>query len=78
MLYLGTDLFDRVEIGLIFRQAPQLCSCGLDGGPDGFGFVAAEVVHDDDIAGVQRPDQLLTNIINEIPSKYPCLCRSPT
>ena len=62
MLDLGESLLDRVEIGRIWRQEPEPCAGGPDGLTDGCGFMAAQIVHDHDVAGPQGREQLLTNI----------------
>jgi len=50
---LGEGLLDRIEIGRVFWQEPQPGAGGFDGVADGLGFVRAEVVEDDDVAGVE-------------------------
>lgn len=59
---LGEGLFDGVEVGAVGRQEPEPSVGGFDGGAHGFGFVAAEIVHDDDVAGFKCSDELLFNI----------------
>jgi hypothetical protein len=53
VLELGEDLFDRVEVWAVGRQEDQVGAPGPDGGSRGLGFVAAEVVQDDDVARLQ-------------------------
>lgn len=62
VLDLGEGLLDRIEVGRIGRQEPEPCVGGLDELTDRRGFVAAEIVHDDDVAGVQRGDEQLRDI----------------
>ena len=52
-LQFGKDLLDRIEIGELRRQEEELGAGCAYGGADGPAFVAAEVVHDDDVA---RPE----------------------
>ena len=60
VLNLGECLFDRIEIGQVRRQEPEPCSGGLDDLADGGCLVAAEIVHDDDVAGFEyRHEDLL-------------------
>jgi len=53
-LELGEDLLDRVEVGRVGRQEQELGSGRADRLADGLALMAAEVVHDDDIAGRER------------------------
>ncbi len=61
-LELGEDLLDRVEVGGVGRQEQQFGTRGPDGFANGGTLVAAEVVHDDDIAGRERRDEELGDI----------------
>jgi hypothetical protein len=63
---LGEDLFDRVEIGAVGREKPKLGSGGFNRDFDGGALVSAEVVHDHDVAGAQRPDQFLFDVSCEL------------
>ena len=54
VLDLRESLLDGVEVGRVFGQEPEPCAGGSDRFADGFGFVAAEIIHDDDIARLQR------------------------
>ena len=65
VLELGEDLFDRVQIGGIFRQEDQLGAGGTDELTHGVAFVAAEIVHDDDVAGFQGGDENRLDIGSE-------------
>jgi hypothetical protein len=62
VLDFGEGLLDRIEVWRIGRQEPQPGACCLDQMPDGRGFVAAEIVHDDDVARVERFHQFLLDI----------------
>ena len=59
---LGEDLLDRVEVGRVGRQEEQLGAGGADRSADRLAFVAAEIVHDDDVAGGQGGQQALLDI----------------
>jgi len=50
---LGEDLFDWVEIGAIGRQIEQICALGFDGLSDARDLVGGQIVHDDDISGLE-------------------------
>ena len=63
MLELGKDLLDGVEVGGIFRQEDQLGASRADELANGFAFVAAKIVHDDDVAGAKRRDKDLFDIL---------------
>ena len=58
-LELGEDLLDRVEVGAVGRQEEELGAGGPDRLADGLALVAAEIVHDDDVAGRERRDEEL-------------------
>jgi hypothetical protein len=47
------DLPDGVEIGRVFGQEEELGAGRADEGSYGFALVAAEIVHDDDVAFTQ-------------------------
>lgn len=59
---LGEGLLDGVEIGRVWRQIPEPCSGRADHLSDGEGLVRAEIVHDDDVAGLEHGDELLLDI----------------
>jgi len=61
----GEDLFDGVQIGTIWRQEEQPCSCFADGGPDGLCLVAAEIVHDHNITRPEARNEYLLDIKQE-------------
>ena len=58
----GEHLFDRIEIGTVGREEQEPCSGTLDDLPDRVALVAAEVVHDDNVAGVEASEQDLLDI----------------
>lgn len=47
---LHEDLLDRVEVGAVGRQEQEPCLCPTDRRPDGEPLVAAQIIHDDDVA----------------------------
>ena len=53
-LELGERLFDRIEVGTVRRQKPDLRADGLNRGADLRLFVHHEVIEDDDIARSER------------------------
>jgi len=57
----GECLLDRVQIRRVWRQEPETRSGGFDGIAHGLGFVRAKIVHDNDIAGLERGDELLVH-----------------
>jgi len=59
---LGKDLLDRVEVGRVFRQEQQFGAGRADEPAHGFAFVAAEIVHDDDVARLQGGEENLLDI----------------
>ena len=62
MFELGEDLFDRVEVGGVFRQEEELGAGRADQSPYGLALVTAEIVHDDDVALMQRGHENLFDI----------------
>ena len=62
VLDLGEGLLDRIEVGGVGRQVPEPGAGGPDHLPDGRRLVGAEIVHDDDVAGLQDRDELLLDI----------------
>jgi hypothetical protein len=62
VLELGEELFDRIQIGGVFRQEEELGPYRANELTHGFAFVAAEIVHDHDIAGLQRRKENLLHI----------------
>ncbi len=59
---LREDLLDRIEIGAVGRQEPDSGPGPADHRADGFAFMAAKIVHHDDVAGLQGWDQHLRNM----------------
>jgi hypothetical protein len=59
---LGEGVLDRIEVWGIRRQVEQLGASGFDRLADARSFVAAEVVHDDDVAWLQLGRQHLLDI----------------
>src|SRR5205085_1488663 len=53
MFELGEDLLDGIEIGAIGRQEEELGAGGADGAADERALVAAEIIHDDDVAWLE-------------------------
>ncbi len=62
VLDLGEGLFDGIEVRRIGRREPEACACSFDGASDGSRLVATEIVHDDDVAGLEDGHQLLFDI----------------
>jgi len=62
VLDLCERLLDRIEVRGVFRQEPQPCASCLDGASDGFGFMTAEIVENDDVTGFEGRNQLLVDI----------------
>jgi len=62
---LGEGLLDGIEVGGVWRQVPEPGAGGLDEATQNGGFVAAEIVHDDDVAGSEHWDELLFDIGTE-------------
>ena len=66
MLELCEGLLDGIEVGTVGRQEEAVSADVSDGLPDGFRFMAAEIVEDDDIAGLEGRDQEALNISEEL------------
>lgn len=62
---LGEDLLDRVQVWTVGRQEDQVRASLTDGLAYSFALVAAEVVHDHDVALAQRGRQDLFDIGQE-------------
>lgn len=62
MFDLGEGLLDGIEVWRIGRQEPEPCAGLLDQLAYLPGFVAAQIVHDDDVTAPQRRDELLGDI----------------
>jgi len=61
-LQLGEDLLDGVQVWAVGRQEDQVRAGFSDGLADGLSPVAAEVVHDHHIAGMERGDEHLLDV----------------
>ena len=59
---LGEGLLDGVEVWRVWRQEQETGANGSDGLAYGLGFVAAQIVHNHDIAGFEGGDELLIHI----------------
>ena len=59
---LGEGLLDGVEVGGVGRQIPEPCTGRPDHLPDGGRLMRAEVVHDNDVAGLEHRHELLLDI----------------
>jgi hypothetical protein len=53
-LELGEDLLDWIEVRTVGRQEEQPGADSADGSAHGFALVAAEIVHNDDVARLER------------------------
>lgn len=65
VLELGEDLLDRIQVGTVGRQEQQLGAGATDRRADGGPFVAAQIIHDDDVAGRERRHEALLDIVGE-------------
>src|SRR5262245_64837932 len=63
---LGKDLFDRVEVGRVFGQEEELGAGRADELTHGFALVAAEIVHDDDVAFAKRRQEDIFQIGSKV------------
>jgi len=54
--------FDRIEVGTIGRQIPELRAGGFDPLPHPFDVMGRQVIHDDDVARAQRGREDLVQI----------------
>jgi hypothetical protein len=57
VLQLGEDLLDRIQIGRVFGQEEQFGARRSDRPPNGLSFVAAEIIHHDDVSRQKRGRQ---------------------
>ena len=62
VLEFGEDLLNGVQVGRVFWQEDQLGAGRADEPTNGFALVAAQIVHDNNIAGTQRRDEDLFDI----------------
>ena len=58
-------MFDGIEIGAVRRQEEQPRADAADCGSDGFGLVAAKIIHDDDVSWFEAGKQVLFDISQE-------------
>src|SRR5262249_55119056 len=65
VLDLSEGLFDRIEVGGVWRQIPASGAGGFNQAAQGSRLVAAEIVHDDDVARLKLRDENLLNIGTE-------------
>ena len=63
--HFGEGLFDRVEVGRVGGQEEELGFGGADRGAKGAALVAAEVVHDDNVARREDRDENLLDCPRE-------------
>src|SRR3546814_13281453 len=61
----GECLLDGIEIGRVWRQEPEAGAGGADRIAYELGLVAAEIVHEDDIARLEAGEPLMANIGQE-------------
>jgi hypothetical protein len=61
-LEFGKRLFDRIEVGTIGREKPDVRADGFDRSTDLELFVDDEVIEDDDIAGAERRHEDLFDV----------------
>jgi hypothetical protein len=54
MLELGEDLLYRIEVGAVGRQIEDRGTSIFNGSLDAGNFVAAEIIQDDEIPGLER------------------------
>lgn len=62
VLNLREGLLDGIEVRGVWWEIPEAGTGCADHLSDGLGFVRAEIVHDDDIAGLEHGHELLLNI----------------
>jgi len=55
-------LFDRVQVWGVGRQITQFRACGFDGVVDVLAFVSAQIVHHDNVAGLEGGNKDLMHI----------------
>jgi hypothetical protein len=61
---LGEHLLDPIEVGRVGRQEEELGARGSDVLADSLGFVAAEIVNDDDVAWLPAPARRRPGILS--------------
>ena len=65
MFEFGEGLFDGIEVRAVGRQVADFSTDGFDGPSDFRAVVGRQVVHDDDIAGMECRHQLLLHVSHE-------------
>lgn len=63
---LGEDRLDRIEAGSVRRQEQQAGTGRPDGVAHGASFVRVEVVHDHDVARIERGHEILRDIGQDV------------
>jgi len=61
-LELGEDLLDGIEVWTVLRQEEELGAGGANGVTDCLALMAAEIVNDDDVAGLEGRDKQLFDV----------------
>ena len=61
-LNLGEGHLDGIEVGAVGRQEAQFCAGLLDRLSGGGWLLGGQIVHDDDVAGLEGRDQDLLDI----------------
>jgi hypothetical protein len=64
-LQLGEGQFDRIQVGTVRREEPELGPDGGEGGADRGMFVDREIIEDDDVSRAQRRHQDLLDVGEE-------------
>src|SRR5688572_20694458 len=64
-LELGKELLNRVEVWAVWREVEKECTARLDCLADAGDLVNADVVHDDDVAALERWNENLFDIGQE-------------
>lgn len=62
VLDLGEGLFDRIEVGGVWRQIPEPGAGRFDQAAQGNRLAPAKILHDDDVARLKLRDENLLNI----------------
>ena len=65
VLDLREGLLDRIEVRGVWREIPEASTGCPDHLSDDVGFVRTEIIHDDDIAGLEHRHELLLDISTE-------------
>ncbi len=59
---LGEPQFDRIQVGTIGRQVPELRARRLDPLADALDLMRGQIIHHDDVAGLERGDEDLIEV----------------